>query len=29
MPEYYRCCGKFMWPNGEPVDLDVTWNPRL
>jgi hypothetical protein len=25
MPEYCGCCGKFVWPNGEPADLDVTW----
>jgi hypothetical protein len=20
MPEYYDCCGKFVWPNGDPPE---------
>jgi hypothetical protein len=27
MAEFYGCCGKFVWPNGEPEDWDVTWEP--
>ena len=26
-PEYCGCCGKFVWPNGEPEEWDVTWHP--
>jgi hypothetical protein len=29
MPEYCDCYGKFVWPNGEPEDWDVTWEPAL
>jgi hypothetical protein len=25
MPEFYGCCGKFVWPNGESNDWEVTW----
>jgi hypothetical protein len=25
MPEYCSCYGKFIWPNGEPEDWEVTW----
>jgi hypothetical protein len=27
MSEYCGCCGKFVWPNGEPEDWEVTWEP--
>jgi hypothetical protein len=27
MTEYYDCCGKFIWLNGEPEEWDVTWEP--
>jgi hypothetical protein len=26
MHEYYGCCSKFMQPNDEPKEWDVTWN---
>jgi hypothetical protein len=27
MPEYCDYCGKFMWPNGELEDWEVTGEP--
>jgi hypothetical protein len=27
MPEYCDYIGKFVWPNREPKDLEVTWEP--
>jgi hypothetical protein len=27
MLAYYGCCSKFVWPNGEPEDWKVTWEP--
>jgi hypothetical protein len=30
MPEYYSCCGKFVWPSGNPPeDWEVSWEPML
>jgi hypothetical protein len=30
MPEYCGCCGKFVWPNGDPPeDWEVSWEPKL
>jgi hypothetical protein len=30
MPEYCECCGKFVWPSGEPPkDWEVTWDSEL
>jgi hypothetical protein len=30
MPEYCRCCGKFVWPNGDPLEnCEVIWEPKL
>jgi hypothetical protein len=29
MPEYYGCCGKFVWPSGDPPeDWEVSWEPQ-
>jgi hypothetical protein len=27
MPEYYDCCGSWVWPSGEPEDWEETWEP--
>jgi hypothetical protein len=27
MSKYYAYCGKVVWPNGEPEDWEVTWEP--
>jgi hypothetical protein len=27
MPEYCNCCGKWVWPSGEPEDWEETWEP--
>jgi hypothetical protein len=27
MTEYCDCCDKFVWPNDEPEDWEVTWEP--
>jgi hypothetical protein len=27
MPEYWDCCGKWVWPNGEPENWEDTWEP--
>jgi hypothetical protein len=30
MSEYCGCCGKFVWPNGDPLeDWEVSWGPEL
>jgi hypothetical protein len=30
MPKYYECCGKFVWPNGDPLEgWEVNWEPKL
>jgi hypothetical protein len=29
MPEYWDCCGKCVWPNGESEDWEETWEPTL
>jgi hypothetical protein len=26
-PEYCDCCGKWVWPSGEPEDWEETWKP--
>jgi hypothetical protein len=27
MSKFCGCCGKFVWPNGEPEDWEVTREP--
>jgi hypothetical protein len=27
MPDYCDYYDKFVWPNGEPEDWEVTWEP--
>jgi hypothetical protein len=27
MPEYYDCCGKWVWPSSDPEDWEDTWEP--
>jgi hypothetical protein len=30
MPEYYGCCGQFLWPSGDPPeDCEVSWSPSF
>jgi hypothetical protein len=29
MPEYYDCCGSWVWPNDEPEVWEETWEPAL
>jgi hypothetical protein len=30
MSKYCGCCGKFVWPNGDPPeDWEVSWEPKL
>jgi hypothetical protein len=29
MPEFYDCCGKWVWPSGEPEVWEETWVPAL
>jgi hypothetical protein len=30
MLEYCGCCGKFVWPSGDPPeDWEVSWGPEL
>jgi hypothetical protein len=29
MPEYCDCCGKWVWPSGEPEDWEENWEPTL
>jgi hypothetical protein len=26
MPEFYRCCGKFVWPDTPPKEWETTWD---
>jgi hypothetical protein len=27
LPEFYDCCGKWVWPSGEPEVWEETWEP--
>jgi hypothetical protein len=27
LPEYCDCCGKWVWPSGEPENWEETWEP--
>jgi hypothetical protein len=30
MPEYCGCCGKFVWPNGDPPEgWEVNWESKI